>query len=175
MQFFCLHTRWRYSFSEITSFSGCSDSPVLTMQSLISRKWDLIELTDAWNAAAVGCFLLMIQQAHQLHWWESKWLLFGKMSYCLELVAYFSCVHMWLCVQVSAVGSRQHRTPFQCKWGHHQNSVSNCGWRQSTRWGMRQCNFRQVNYSDWSQVAHRDSFKHCIYIQCHFVLLLCTK
>lgn len=116
------------------------------MQSLISRKWDLIELTDAWNAAAVGCFLLMIQQAHQLHWWESKWLLFGKISYCSELVAYFSCVHMWLCVQVSAVGSRQHRTPFQSEWGHHQNSVSNCGWRQSARWGMRQCNFRQVNY-----------------------------
>lgn len=47
---------------------------------------------------------------------------------------FLACV--CLCVQVSAVGSRQYGPPFQPKWGHHQNTLSNCGWRQSARWGQ---------------------------------------
>lgn len=76
------------------------------------------------------------------------------------------CVCVRACVQVPAMGSRQHGAPFNSKWSHHQNSMSNCGWRQSTRWGEKTVHHYLCSKYDCYMMSEKFGGKN--YIWCNF-------
>lgn len=145
------------------------------MQPLISDEGSLlIESTAAWKAAAVRFFFF----AAGVHTTDSPNPIAGNLNVPAEPVwlrviyrpqsaADLLNIHMCacLCVQVPAVGSRQHRAPLQSKWGHHQDPVPDCGWRQGTRWGKRHGleSERWITSQCWSQVETSLILQRCAY------------